>query len=225
MKKIEIIATGINDIISLNQLTGPIEIELCGHMDDDGLTLEVNEIINCVNKSVHPIRVMIRTHNNGFNVTSVDVELMLKDIEYITKHCQPTGFVYGFLNDEQNDINVDVMKQFMEYTKGFDNTFHKAIDRIIGQDIITSLPNLGINQILTQGGLNPVIDNLEMLSELVDEPINIVVGGGVTIANYQSLIMVANKLHFGRAVRIDNSYDNDYDKQVIKKIIADISVV
>ena len=101
MKKIEIIATGLKDIISLNEIQEPIEIELCGHMEHDGLTLNIYEVVKCVNESIHPVRVMIRTHNNGFNVSSEDINRMIDDIKYITKYCNPAGFVYGFLSDDQ----------------------------------------------------------------------------------------------------------------------------
>jgi copper homeostasis protein len=223
MKKIEIIATGLKDIISLNEIQEPIEIELCGHMEHDGLTLNIYEVVKCVNESIHPVRVMIRTHNNGFNVSSEDINRMIDDIKYITKYCNPAGFVYGFLSDDQKKINLTAMEEFQLYTGKYDNTFHKAIDLLIGELNIDCLKELGMNQVLTQGGITPVIENIEIFEKLTKISTKVIIGGGLTMNNYQSILKFADKLHFGRAVRINNSYNCDYDKQLIKKIIVDIN--
>jgi copper homeostasis protein len=223
MKKIEIIATSLKDVKSLNEIDGPIEIELCGYMEDDGLTLDVAEVIMCVKESIHPIRVMIRCHNNGFHASNADVSSILEDIKYIINFCEPTGFVYGFLNADQTAIDIDIMNQFKVYTNNYSNTFHKAIDLVIKDVCFESLIDLGVKQVLTQGGFTPVIENIEIFEKLTTVSANIIIGGGLTMDNYQSILKFADKLHFGRAVRINNSYNCDYDKQLIKKIIVDIN--
>jgi copper homeostasis protein len=223
MKKIEIIATSLKDVKSLNEIDGPIEIELCGYMEDNGLTLDVAEVIMCVKESNHPIRVMIRCHNNGFYASNADVSSMLEDIKYINNFCEPTGFVYGFLNADQTAIDIDIMNQFKVYTNNYSNTFHKAIDLVIKDVCLESLIDLGVKQVLTQGGITPVIENIEIFEKLTTVSANIIIGGGLTMDNYQSILKFADKLHFGRAVRINNSYNCDYDKHLIKKIIVDIN--
>ena len=143
---LEIICITEEDIIQMNNLPKGFCIELCSDLDKDGLTPNINLVKKCVDLSIHPIRVMIRNHDNGFHYTKEEVDVMVNQIQDIKKICNPTGFVFGCLNKEGNAIDEIALEKLTNAAEGFSNTFHKAIEPIIDEDFYPILeieyPNL-----------------------------------------------------------------------------------
>ena len=219
--KIEIIATKLEDILILNELDYDIEVELCGGMEDDGLTPDMVVVEECVLASKHPIRVMIRNHNNGFYYSTQQLDEMLKQIKDIKTFCFPTGFVYGCLEENQDKMDEKAMLRLYEETKGYSNTFHKAIDRILKDQQLSKLHEVGMSRILTQGGLDIIENNKFMLMELIDYDFDTVAGGGITLDNYKEISNITKHIHIGRLARIKKSYDESIDVKTIKKLFCE----
>lgn len=220
MKKLEIIAQNIDDIKLLNEIDGPIEIELCSGMEADGLTPNYKVIKECVNNSKHPIRIMIRNHNKGFYYNPQEVKLMLDQIMQIIDFCEPTGFVYGCLTEGQNAIDYDTLELLSSASIGFSNTFHKAIEPVLEIDNINSLKDFHIERVLTQGGKCEILQNVDKIKEILNSECEIILGGGINLDNISEVLSLTSHIHMGSALRINNSYKESLDVDKIKQVLS-----
>lgn len=216
---VEIIAHTVEDIKQINKTTAD-RIELCGVMEEDGLTPEIDLIKKVSKISEKPFRVMIRNHNRDFYYTETEIEKMIEQIEICNQIPNIDGYVIGALNKEQTELNIDQMKRLIKAAGGRNITFHKACERILNKESINQLIELKINTILTQGGLTPILENTEMLKELsqYNEQMQILLGGGVNLENIKILKKISPNVHLGSAVRLNKSYDQPIDPELVNKI-------
>lgn len=224
MNKLEIIAVSVEDIKLLNQVDFPIEIELCSGMDKDGYTPNYRVIKECVELSKHPIRIMIRNHNDGFYYDQADLDMMTKQIMDIIDFCEPKGFVFGCLDIENEQIDIEAMELLASAATGYSNTFHKAFDLLTDQEDIEMIKSFGINRILTQGGKENIINNRYRLKELAKLDYDFLLGGGVNLDNIEALFPITNHIHIGSAVRVEKSYQQPIDLKKMNEVIKLINL-
>ncbi len=208
---LEVIAKDIEDIKVISRSKAD-RIELCGAMDEDGLTPEISLIKQAAQISTKPIRVMIRNHNNGFYYTETEIIKMISQIEEINEIPNIDGYVIGALTSE-NTLDVSTMKRLIKAANGRNITCHKACEVIIGPKTLIALDQLGVNTVLTQGGITPIDENYQTLEELVatkqnnNLKIEILIGGGVNHGNVLALKNINSCIHVGKLVRMDHNYD------------------
>jgi len=215
---IEIICCTKEDIIQMNELPKGFEIELCNNLEKGGYTPDIDLIAECVNISKHPIRVMIRNHDNGFYYEKEELKIMVNQINEIKDKCQPTGFVFGCLNKEGNDIDEEALKILSGETLGYSNTFHKAIDLIIDTNFIPTLKKYNIDRILTQGGIKNIDENIEKLI-ILNKQIKIIAGGGINEKNVNEIKKGVKNMHLGRLARKKGCYEQEIDLLYLKKTL------
>jgi len=220
MNKLEIIATSVEDITYLNTITQPIEIELCADMNDGGLTPDIDLVAACVNKSKHPVRVMIRNHDQGFYYHDDEINKMIGQIKVIKKLCRPAGFVFGCLTNDQKGIHFRNLQKLEAAATTHSNTFHRAIDSVIdAKDTIMILQQVGIKRILTTGGPTPILNNSLALTMLTNAGFDVLAGGGVNHDNAAELLKITNHIHTGSAIRVDNSFKNGFDQEKVNELL------
>ncbi|WP_342388839.1 copper homeostasis protein CutC [Salinicoccus bachuensis] len=219
---IEGIATNIQDIHDLNRF-GADRVELCGEMEKDGLTPEMNLVEEAVKVSDIPINVMIRPHDDSFHYTDEEIQQMAEQIEEVGSY-GANGIVIGVLT-EDGHIDVRALDKFISVCGGMDITFHKAFDALEDQseglDVLLEYPE--VRTILTSGGPGGVTDNFENLQKLMKGAgihMNIMPGGGLSTENVTEVVDGLNpdSLHFGTGIRIGKSYDEGISKEKIEFI-------
>ncbi len=213
---VEIIASTVDDAIAIDKC-GANRIELVSALSEGGLTPSMAMIENVVNAVDIPVYVMVRPHSKSFCYSEEDVNVMLKDIEYI-KQTKAKGIVFGAL-DQNNDICVKTLERVIEVSGELDITFHKAFDE--SNDLIKSIELLSkypeIKTVLTSGGKNYILDNIEILNSITSKKnhINILIGGGLNLGNIETISnsLNTNHYHFGTAVRYNDSCNGNISEE------------
>lgn len=219
---LEIIATCIDDAIKIEACGGQ-RIELVSGLTEGGLTPSYALVKNVVERVKIPVNVMIRPHAKSFTYTKEDVEIMREDIE-IVKELKANGIVIGMI-DEDGKIDEKNLEKLLKAAQGLDITFHRAIeetkDLVESVKVLTKYPQ--IKRVLTSGGKGKPIDNLSTICKMIEAGkgrIEIMVGGGMTKENLTPVIKKTGtrEVHFGTAVRINNSPFCDISCEKLKEI-------
>lgn len=215
---LEIIATSLEDCneIATNKVD---RIELCESMNEGGLTPNYDLIRLVTTRTKIPIRVMVRNTSRDFIYNNQELQQMQEDIKFI-KSTPAEGIVLGMLT-ASNDIDYESLKILLDVAKPLKVTFHRAFDFV--NDKISAakkLIEMGIDTILTSGGVLSIDNNFLMLQKLNQLPIEILVGGGINYHNCIKLYNLGlNHIHCGRIIRKDNLWNNEIDSNLIKKFL------
>jgi copper homeostasis protein len=168
---------------------GADRIELCDNLMEDGTTPSFGTIKKTLEKLNIPVMVIIRPRGGNFTYTEEEIEIMKYDIQ-ICKDLGAHGVVIGVIKDSKVDIKT--IKELVDLAKPMSITFHMAFDEIEDKkSAIDELVELGIDRILTKGGLSDAISGKDSLKELVkyaNERISIMPGKGVNRENRDYLL-------------------------------------
>jgi len=133
------------------QQNGAHQLELCGRLDLDGLTPDI-ELIQAVRNAVNiPIKVMLRNRGGDFVYSQSDIDEMKKSLPVLLEQ-DIQGIVFGALHQD-GTINIELTNEICEMAGKLPVTFHKAID--VANNILEatiSLKQTDIKEILTSGG-------------------------------------------------------------------------
>lgn len=171
---------------------GVERIELCDNLAVGGTTPSygvIQQAAELVAESKTTLAVMIRPRAGDFVYNSYELKIIETDtLKAIEAGAQ--NIVFGALTEE-NELDTDALETVMVAAQGLPVTFHMAFDEIKNQkEAIDQLIEFGVDKILMHGGpLNQPL-NTEKIKDLVtyaNGRITILIGGGVTSANYESL--------------------------------------
>ena len=169
---------------------GANRIELCDNLMEGGTTPSLGTIKLTKASLNIPVFPIIRPRGGNFIYSKEEIKIMENDIE-LCQSIGVNGVVIGALTPE-NNIDEDIIKRLVKKAKGMSITFHMAFDSIENKkNALDRLVDLGINRILTKGGLKSAIHNLDTLKELnqyAGDRITILAGGGITNNNYIDLV-------------------------------------
>lgn len=169
---------------------GADRIELCDNLEEGGTTPSLGTIM-LTKKSLNiPVFVIIRPRGGNFVFNEDEIKIMEEDVE-VCQSMNIDGIVIGALTSD-NKIDESTIKRLIDRAGDMKITFHMAFDSIEDKkSALDRLAELKIDRILTKGGLQSAMDNLDTLKELVDYSdgrIAILVGGGVTKDNYMDIV-------------------------------------
>ena len=134
---------------------GAQRVELCSHLELDGLTPLWEELREA--RSLYPalkIHALIRPREGDFCYCPEEVAQMEADIETALE-LGADGIVIGAL-DEKGDVDAEVMKELVAQVNGRASlTFHRAFDAAQeGTDMLRELQRRAHLTILPGGGIN-----------------------------------------------------------------------
>ena len=199
----EVCADNLVDAINAYKC-GANRIEFCSNLDQDGLTPKVEELLALSNTVDIPIRCMLRPHSNSFIYDKDDLKKIENTIN-ICKKIKIDGVVFGSLNNE-NEIDFDILEYISIMSKPLKLIFHKAID--FTPDFSKSLKSLIdsklVDGVLTTGGKEKAIDNLELLSKIsstVPKDFEFIACGNITFENYDYIhSIIKSKFYHGKKI-------------------------
>ncbi|RZP09418.1 MAG: copper homeostasis protein CutC [Flavobacteriales bacterium] len=199
----EVCVDSLEDAIKAEK-NGANRIELCGRLDLDGLTPSRDLISNAFSILKIPIRVMIRPKHPSFEYSEEEINTMIDDIKFC-KSLGVDGVVFGCL-DENSNFQMDQINRLSIIAKPLNVIIHKAIDYT--NSILDSLSliskNSNINGVLTSGGERFAINAVETLKKmlvLVPDKFEIIIAGGITFENFESLHALSNgKFYHGKKI-------------------------
>ena len=199
----EVCVDSLEDALKAEK-NGANRIELCGRLDLDGLTPSRDLIRNAVSILKIPIRVMIRPKHPSFEYSEDEINTMISDIEFC-KSFRLDGVVFGCL-DENSNFKMDQINRLSEIAKPLKVIIHKAIDytNSVTDSLSLLSVNSNINGVLTSGGERFAINAVETLKKmlvLVPDRFEIIIAGGITFENFESLHAITNgKFYHGKKI-------------------------
>lgn len=186
------------DNISKAYQAGAQRIELCGAMEQDGLTPEIDAVKlarHAFNERAG-LLVMIRPRAGDFHYSESDVCLMLQQIQQVAD-AGVDGVVFGALDKENSSIDMRTMERFMSLSKRLNLQvgFHRAFDAITDREFaINQLKQLNVDRVLTSGSVwgestsaLSGINTLVKLIGLAKQDIEIVIAGSINPLNARTI--------------------------------------
>ena len=189
----------------LAEKSGADRIELCAHLEKDGLTPSPELIQKVCSTLKIPVSVMIRPREGNFIYSKQEVKQMRAKINS-AKKAGAKGIVTGALTLD-NKIDFQTITLLAKYAHPLTVTFYKAIDKlddpVEGVKILLKIP--GITYILTSGGKATAISGAAIIRKMIKAAgsnITIVVAGKVTDRNLTEVryLTGANEFHGRRIV-------------------------
>jgi len=186
------------------QVNGANRIELCSHLELDGLTPLPELMEKACSELNIPVMVMIRPRGGNFVYSEEELITMENEIA-IAKKMGADGIVFGLLTTG-NQVDLVNTRRLAKAASPLPVTFHKAIDVLENPlDGVTQLLTIeGISRILTSGGQPTAREGAMVIKEMMKvagENITILVAGKVTSENVDEIAMItgAVELH-GRRI-------------------------
>ena len=168
---------------------GASRIELCDNLSVGGTTPSLGTIKRCQEKITVPVMVMIRPRGGNFCYSAEEFDIMKDDI-LVCKKLNVKGVVFGIL-DETGCIDKERTREFVQFSRPMEVTFHKAIDQ--ARDILEAvsfLKEIGVERILSSGGKETALEGAETLRQMIRlaaPQLTIIVAGKVTKENFESV--------------------------------------
>jgi len=186
MINFEVCASSIESALNA-QNGGANRVELCMELSVGGVTPSKGMIQLACELLDIPVYVLIRPRSGDFHYSKMELEVMKEDIAYCAQvGC--SGVVVGALTKERM-IDQPAVVDLMKAARFMDVTFHRAFDIVPNHfEAMDTLRELGIQRVLTSGGLGNCTDNIDTLGELVEEAeddIIIMPGGGIRPNNIE----------------------------------------
>lgn len=179
---------------------GANRVELCAGIPEGGTTPSYGEIAMAREVlTTTRLHVIIRPRGGDFLYSPVEVKTMLKDIE-MARQLGADGVVFGCLTTN-GGIDVPVMKQLMEVSKGLSVTFHRAFDVCRdASEALEQIIDLGCDRILTSGQQATAELGIPLLKELRERAngrITLLAGCGV---NEKNICRIAKETVFRNSI-------------------------
>ncbi|WP_221565970.1 copper homeostasis protein CutC [Alkalihalobacillus sp. TS-13] len=222
---LEVIVQNGQEAVQAEKL-GADRIELVSAIQEGGLTPSYGTIKQVLESVSIPVQVMIRPHSYHYCYTDGDLKIIREDIRKVLS-LGGARIVFGALTKD-NRIDEQILDTIIGTYPQLDITFHRAFDEVHSLDeAYESLIKykMNVKRILTSGGEKSCIEGKWKLRKLVHiaKKMNgpdIMPGAGLTLDNIQGIheTVNANQYHFGKAVRIDQSFRNTFDEDVVKLI-------
>ncbi len=217
---LEICANSIESALNA-QNGGADRIELCSHLEADGLTPS-HGLIKLTRELLQiPVFVLIRPRAGNFVYSKMEMELMKEDI----RHCAEMrcdGVVIGCLNEDRT-INEYQTAELLECASFLDVTFHKAFDQVPNPfEALETLKEIGIQRILTSGTAPIALEGLDMIGELIEEAegeMIIMPGGGVRPNNLERLFETGATEYHSAAIPKNESTTSIEMVRELKRIL------
>ncbi|BDR59013.1 copper homeostasis protein CutC [Xylocopilactobacillus apicola] len=191
----------LNEVIS----RGAKRIELCDNLAVGGTTVShgvMKYALSIAHERQVSVATIIRPRGGDFVYNDIEINAMEDDI-FQAQQLGADAVVFGTLTAE-GKIDYPTMEQLIAAASGMECVMHMAFDHIAGDKIaaITELKELGIDRILTHGGLTStkIEDNLSQIQSYIlaaNGEIQILPGGGITTLNRDLVAEKtnANQLH------------------------------
>lgn len=203
---------------------GVDRLELCSSFSDGGLTPGPGLLSYLKSQIDIPVFVMIRPRGGDFVSSSVEIEVMKKEIETFSS-LEADGFVFGVLQ-ENGFVNKGGCKQLVEKAGDKPCTFHRAFD--VSADLnqaVEDIIDCGFQRILTSGGRKDVLSGLEKIKELMiqaEDRISIMPGGGMKPEFIEPLQKTGFLKEVHASCKKIERVSNRYQSEELKFTIGDL---
>ncbi|WP_049620962.1 copper homeostasis protein CutC [Frateuria defendens] len=182
---------------------GAMRVELCGGLDNGGLTPSFGSIALAREHLRIPLHVLIRPRAGDFVYSPLEIEAMRRDIEQCVR-LECDGIVVGALTPS-GEVDLVTMRALIEAAGSLSVTFHRAID--VSRDPLCALEDvaaLGCARVLTSGASATAIEGAGLIAELVyraGERLVVMPGAGIDEHNLGPLRAATGAREFHASAR------------------------
>ncbi len=166
--KLEVCIDSVRSAIN-TEAGGADRIELCGNLQEGGITPSAGMIRTVRAKIIIGLQIMIRPRGGDFLYSTDEVEVMKHGILQ-AKQLGSDGVVFGFLISD-GTIDVVNTSKLVEVAHPMNVTFHRAFDMV--SDPVQALEqfiSIGVDRILTSGQESTALEGVGLLSKLTNRP-------------------------------------------------------
>lgn len=216
MYSFEICANSVRSCLAA-QDGGAHRVELCAAIPEGGTTPSYGEIALARELLHIKLHVIIRPRVGDFMYSSLEIKSMLKDIEMCRK-LGVDGVVFGCLT-ETGDVNMQLMNELIDASKGMSVTFHRAFDMCRNpREALEQIIDLGCKRILTSGQQSTAEKGISLLKELNKQAsgrIILLAGSGVNAANIAKIAAETGIKEFHFSARANFSSGMNFRNSVV----------
>lgn len=225
---LEIVVETVQDALAAEK-GGADRLDLKSSFILKGLTPSAGMIEEICSRVDLDVMVMIRPHVRSWVVSPDDLAVMAADIR-LARALGASGFLLGALSEDKQ-IDAPVVRKLAEAAEGLPLHFHMGWE--LSTDPMTALEqaiDLGIHSLRTSGGAGPegsASTNLERIRSFQERAagrIELILAGGVTIANVEALVRKTGltHVHSGSAVRIPAKPEGSVDATKVAELRANL---
>ena len=159
---------------------GADRVELCSHLDQDGLTPSDDLLRSVCDAVTIGVYVMIRPRDIDFVYSASEINQMITDIERV-KDLGADGIVSGVLLPDGR-IDKEATAKLIEASRPLPFTFHRAFDYCVEPlSSCEALDALGVERLLTSGQEDKAFEGLDLIKSLcnINSRIQVMAGSGV----------------------------------------------
>ncbi len=230
---LEIIVSSKDEAI-IAQNNGADILELVANIKYDSATPDLEKTIEITNSVNIPIKVMVQPKfsnsltQNHFVYNEYETNTILQTIDFLKKHTNAKGVVFGCLNQNAS-VDIKLLEKVLKFAdNNFSFTFHRAID--ISNNFFDTYKQLSkyseIHQILTSGTKETAIDGATIINQIQnlnqeqEHNKTIIPAAGITLHNIDRILTNTNStcIHIGRGAR-------DQNKKISGQKIADLKAI
>lgn len=205
---------------------GADRLELVSAIQEGGLTPSYGTIKQVLESVSIPVYIMIRPHSYHYFYEENDMQIIREDVKNILQ-LGGNKIVFGSLNEDLT-INEAQLENVINISKDLVITFHRAFDEtpsvINAYETLTAYHDQ-VKTILTSGGMSNCLVGKQQLTELVAESRKqkgpqIMPGAGLSVENIEEIhqTVQASYYHFGKAVRVNQSFQKGFNEDEWKQI-------
>jgi len=197
---------------------GADRLELVSAIQEGGLTPSYGTIKQVLESVSIPVYIMVRPHSYHYSYQGSEMQIIQEDVKNILQ-LGGNKIVFGSLNADLT-INEAQLASVINISKDLLITFHRAFDKT--PSVINAYRTLTayhdqVKTILTSGGMSNCLVGKQQLRELVTASRKhtgpqIMPGAGLSVENIEEIhqTVQASHYHFGKAVRVNQSFQEGF---------------
>jgi len=222
MPLLEVIVCSVADAVEAER-GGAGRLEIVRDLQQGGLTPSLNLVREIKRATELPVRVMLR-ESPGYQTNGPEeIERLCRAAEAFAA-LDIDGFVLGFLNDGEVDIELTqrVLACAPQTRATFHHAFEDANDKLRALTEIKQLPQ--VDRILSSGGTDQLRSRVQRLAEYehaAAPEVTILAGGGIDGAAIVEIKRATRirEFHVGRAARLNFQADGAVQASLVTDLI------
>jgi copper homeostasis protein len=207
---VEICCGSLSDVKEACSVTETDRIELNCALELGGLTPSLSTVKQAVSLG-KPVIAMVRPRGAGFVYNEAEKAVMYQDAQLFLES-GVSGIVFGSLNRDQT-VDAAFTRKMVQLIRSYGKqaVFHKAFDETPDlMQACETLIGLGVERILTSGGMPDVLLGAEVIRNLIKVyggRIEILPGGGVSEGNIHRVLeeTASRQIHMSAKVLTEQS--------------------
>ena len=172
------------------QSAGAQRVELCSRLEVGGLTPTIEMVQRCLDLATVPIVVLVRSRDGDFCFDPNEQAEMMRQVKEISR-LGVNGIVAGGLTHD-GEIDQSFVAELRGMCTSCELVFHRAFDEIADKEYaVDQLVQLGVDRILTSGGVGDAIEHIPSLHQLQKHSagrIELLPAGGIRSRNAARLL-------------------------------------